>query len=343
MLRTILPAVVALATLLSGCGLAPQTALSATGAEVSSVENPGDHVSLPPLPPVRHERTLPTLMRTPDNGSDLRRERVLETNDAYTSYQVSYRSEDLRVSGVLHVPHGADRSPAVVIARGYKSPKSYRPGGSMIDTRDYLARAGYVVLYTDYRNHGRSDADPENDGELRLGFTIDVINAIVALRRSAMRAVDPDRIGLVGRSMGGGVAYNVLTTRPGLVDAAVLLSPMSADAVDNVEILTRPGKGRASRFAAVERSYGTPDPESPAWQDLSASRFFDRVVEPVLIHHGTADKTCPPEWTERAAAGLRDAGADVSVRWYDGAGHTVRGEKRDEMMRRTVRFLDARL
>ena len=342
MLRTILPAVAALAVLLSGCGIATQTALPAAGA-AQAEDAPGDHVSLPPLPPVRHERTLPTLMRAPDNGSDLRRERVLETNDAYTTYRVSYRSEDLRVSGVLHVPHGADRSPAVVIARGYKNPRSYVPGGSMITGRDYLARAGYVVLYTDYRNHGHSDADPENDAELRLGFTVDVINAVVALRRSGLRAVDPDRIGLVGRSMGGGVAYNVLATRPGLVAAAVLLSPISADAVDNVEILTRPGLRRSERMAALEKTYGVPDPESPAWQDLSASSFFDRVVDPVMIHHGTADRTCPPEWTRRAAAGLREAGADVSVRWYDDAGHTVAGTQWDDMMRRTVRFLDARL
>lgn len=346
MLRTILPAVAALAVLLSGCGLAPQNALPAAGAVAADASQSDDAeaaVSMPPLPPVRHERTLPMLMRTPDNGSDLRRERVVEVTDAYTTYQVSYRSEEFRVSGVLQVPHGARRSPAVVVARGYRHPDAYRTGGSLASARDHLARAGYVVLAPDYRGHGRSDTDPHNDAELRLGYTVDVINAVVALRRAGLRAVDRDRIGLVGRSLGGGVAYNVLAARPGLVSAAVLLSPMSADAVDNVEILTRPDEGRGRRLTAVAQTYGTPDAGAATWQDLSASSFFDRVTEPVLIHHGTADTTCPPAWTRRAASGMRDAGVDVTLRWYEGAGHGVDGEQGDAMMRETVRFLDARL
>ncbi|MGC9543425.1 alpha/beta hydrolase family protein [Streptomyces sp. UG1] len=82
--------------------------------------------------------------------------------------------------------------------------------------QDLLARNGYVVLHTDYRNHAGSDDAPDNDVNLRLGYTEDVINAVHALRSAARPNVDDGRIGLLGRSMGGGVVYNALVVAPGL-------------------------------------------------------------------------------------------------------------------------------
>jgi dienelactone hydrolase len=68
---------------------------------------------------------------------------------------------------------------------------------------------------------------------MRLGYTEDVIGAVLAVKASPLRYLDKSRVGLLGRSMGGGVMYNVLVTQPGLVDAAVVYAPVSADAVDN--------------------------------------------------------------------------------------------------------------
>ncbi|MBW9210971.1 alpha/beta fold hydrolase [Mumia sp. zg.B21] len=280
-------------------------------------------------------------MRQPDGGGDLRRERVLAVNDAYTTYAMSYRSEELRISGLLHVPHHAVDRPAAVLAHGYQNPRTYRSGHAMTDVQDRLARAGYVVMFTDYRNHGGSDHDSDLDATLRTGYTVDVVNAVVALRRARLDAVDPDRIGLVGRSMGGGIAYNVLVSRPGLVTAAVVLSPMSSSAPDGVEIMTRPAATRAWSLAAVQASYGPPDEDSAAWQDLSPRRFFERVTEPVQIHHGTADRTCPPAWTAASVDALRAAGKEVDVHWYPGQGHRMSGAGHDLSLARTVAFLDA--
>ena len=79
--------------------------------------------------------------------------------------------------------------------------------------RDYLARQGYITLHVDYRNHAQSSKDRDADGALRLGYTVDTINAALALQKDPR--VDPDRIALVGRSMGGGVVYNALVVKPG--------------------------------------------------------------------------------------------------------------------------------
>ena len=69
-----------------------------------------------------------------------------------------------------------------------------------------------MTLHVDYRNHAASDDDPSTEVRLRLGYTEDVINAVRSLRQGPA-FVDDDRIGLLDRSMGGGVVLNVLVVR----------------------------------------------------------------------------------------------------------------------------------
>jgi uncharacterized protein YbjT (DUF2867 family) len=46
------------------------------------------------------------------------------------------------------------------------------------------------------------------------------------------------------------------------------------------------------------------------------------VTEPLLIHHGTADESCPIVWSERTAAAFEKAGKDVELVKYKGEHHT---------------------
>jgi dienelactone hydrolase len=45
---------------------------------------------------------------------------------------------------------------------------------------------------------------------MRLGYAADVINAGLAVRESELTFIDNDRLALLGRSMGGGVAFQAL-------------------------------------------------------------------------------------------------------------------------------------
>ena len=114
-----------------------------------------------------------------------------------------------------------------------------KTGRGLAREQKYLAERGYVVLHTDYRNHAESDNDPDNDFNLRLGYTEDVINAALALKNSEFTFVDKERIGLLGRSMGGGVAFNSMVVKPGVFDAYVAFAPVSANVVDNYNRWTR--------------------------------------------------------------------------------------------------------
>ena len=229
-----------------------------------------------------------------------------------------------------------------MLAHGYIDPDIYTNGRGMMREQDYLARRGYVVLHVDYRNHAQSDDDPNADRRLRLGYTEDVINAVLALKKSPQPYIDGERIGLVGRSLGGGVLYNVLVAQPGLVDAAVAFAPVSSDAVDNFDRWIRGDGERRALASRIIREYGSPEDNPEFWSNASARTFFDRVTEPVLIHHGTADDTCPPRWSRQTLAALKSAGADARLVWYDGEGHAF-GPQWPASMRATVAFLKEHL
>ena len=90
-----------------------------------------------------------------------------------------------------------------MLNHGYIEPSIYVTGQGLMREQDYLARAGFVVLHTDYRGHAASDPASDRAIESRLGYTRDTINAVESVKK--LRYVDPEKVAMLGRSMGGGV------------------------------------------------------------------------------------------------------------------------------------------
>lgn len=321
----------------SGTDSVPSRPASAPPAGTAPAATPSPTVSAPAPSPVPHPVSLPALMAGEDDGGDLRVGAVLARTDAYTRYAVTYRSSGLRISGVMNVPRGTGPFPVLVLNHGYIDPAVYVTGQGLRREQDYLARAGYVVLHTDYRNHAGSDTDPQADLRLRLGYGQDAVNAVLALKASGLAYVDAERVGMLGRSMGGGVTFQALVTRPGLVDAAVVYAPVSSDVVDNYDRWTRGQPGRQQLADAIVRAYGSPESAPEFWRGVSPRTYFSRITEPVLIHHGTADESCPIDWSRQTQAALRAAGVDSELLVYDGEPHAFGAAWRDSMAR-TVAF-----
>jgi dipeptidyl aminopeptidase/acylaminoacyl peptidase len=268
------------------------------------------------------------------NGRDLELGKRITRNSAYATYNVTYRSGDLKISGRMNVPNGKGPFPVVVLAHGYIDPKIYVSGQGFRREQDWLARNGYVTLHTDYRNHARSDKDPRNDINMRVGYALDVINAGLAVRKSSLPFIDSNRVALLGRSMGGGVGLQALVIDPGVFDAAVLYASTSSNIADNFNKWQR-ADGSLSR--KILTRYGEPRENPRVWAQMSSRTYFDRITEPVLMFHGTRDDSCDIRWARATDTALKKAGVDVTLVEYPGAGHYFYGPWSDSI-RKADRF-----
>lgn len=320
-------------TVVSG-DVTPSATMPTNAASTTSPGTPAATTSTGSEP---HPVSLQALMDVAYDGRDLRLGREGGSTNAYRQYYATYEGGGLTISGRINIPRGRGPFPAVVLAHGYVDPEEYTNGETMLRERDHLARQGYVTLHIDYRNHAQSDDDPDNDLNLRLGYTEDAINAALALQKHP--AVDPDRIALIGRSMGGGVVYNALVVKPRLFRAAVAYSPVSSDSIDNFNHFIRRNVTRSDLVARVIAALGAPESEPERWADVSPRTFFDRITDPIMIHHGTQDESCPVAWSEETVAALHGAGKVVAYHVYEGERHTFTGQW-PLSIRRTTDFLD---
>ncbi|GAA2740083.1 alpha/beta fold hydrolase [Terrabacter aerolatus] len=303
-----------------------------TSSPTSSTTNPTTTTQPAPDP-----ASIEALIATRFTAGDLRLGREQGSTSAYRQYFVTYESNGLTISGRINIPRGTGPFPAVVLAHGYVDPAVYTNGETMLRERDHLARHGYVTLHIDYRNHAQSDQDPRNDANLRAGYAVDAINAGLALKKASY--VDPGRLALIGRSMGGGVVYTALVVRPGLFRAAVAYAPVSSDTVDNFDKWVRRDASRSGAARAVIARLGTPEAEPAAWAATSPRTYFGRITEPLLIHHGTADEECPLSWSRESVAALEARGKSVELDVYPGGRHTLTSPQWDTSIRRTEAFL----
>ncbi len=276
------------------------------------------------------------------DGRDLKLGRRLGDFGPYQRYLITFRGDGMRISGVMNVPDGTGPFPVLVLNHGYINRTTYFPGQGMPREHDYLARQGYVVLHVDYRSHASSSDDPNVDYELRLPYTVDTINAVKAVKASKLKFLDGDRVGWLGRSMGGEVTLRALAAQPGLVDAAVIYASTSSLAADNWKQFYRGSDDRRSVNRKIEKTYGLPNKNPRFWLAASARPYFDRVTEPLLVHHGTRDDTCPIGWSRATVQALKKEGKDVTLKTYAGEGHTFERQWRTSI-KRTVDFFDEHL
>jgi dipeptidyl aminopeptidase/acylaminoacyl peptidase len=335
----------ALALALSGCTGESEPEAGPTSSRTSTLPEP---VEGTPTPSPTPEPAEPVDTSNPDlaayfdkrfTGGDLRLGRVRERQATYTSRNVTFTSEGLTISGVLNVPRGRGPFPAVVLVHGYIDPAVYEQGQGMTRERGYLADEGYIALHVDLRNHAGSDDDPRLFAGFRHGYAVDAINAVNALRDTTDVPVDDDRIALAGRSMGGGVVLQALEMAPGLVGAGVIFSGVSSLEADQWR---QYGDGGSGFWSYAERRWGTPDEAPDAYLRASSRPHLGRITEPLLMHHGTLDDSCPPSWARATERAAQQAGVDLRLRWYEGEGHAF-GPQFPAAMARTVRFLEREL
>src|SRR4029077_8273448 len=123
-------------------------------------------------------------------------------NQPMTEQAVTIPSAGLRLAGTVRVPSGArpgERRPAFLVLHGFGSNHT---SSNVQQTSKVLGDLGYVTLGFDMRGCGTSEGERGN--LICLEQVEDTSNALTFLAKHP--SVDPDRIGLIGSSFGGGVA-----------------------------------------------------------------------------------------------------------------------------------------
>ena len=280
--------------------------------------------------------------------------RTLETTAEYTRYYIAYPSDGLTITGIMQSPPGDGPFPVIILNHGYHERGSYWSGSGTWLAAEYLNRRGYLTIAPDYRSWGESTWAPSL---FQTGLLADVLNLIGSL--GTIPQADPQRVGLWGHSMGGGITTKALTIEP-RIRAAVLYAPNSADDADLIarwgrgclpgetQVTTKCNPGEvipADLPPEIVSAYLTAAADPALLRQIAPIYFLDRVTVPVQIHIGTADglehNATPPEWSYKLHEALLAAGARSELFVYDGQGHVFTGTAWTEMMARAGDLFDA--
>ncbi len=282
--------------------------------------------------------SLEFLMSKTFDGRDLTLGEVLSDNQYYTRYYITYKSGELTISGIMNVPKGTPPKggwPILFLNHGHIDTKIYTNGRGLKREQDYLAKQGFAVLHSDYRNHAQSDKDPNEEYNFRLGYTEDVINAVLAVKNSTLENINKEKIGMLGHSMGGGITQNILVTKPGLIKAAVLYAPVSGKAADSFERWT---VKRPEIAQTIKEKYEAPEENPEFWEKISAETYFKNITEPMLYFHGTSDKDVPIEWSQKTVSLLESLKKNVKLVKYQNQPHEFTPPTWNDFMEKTANF-----
>jgi hypothetical protein len=251
---------------------------------------------------------------------------------------ISFISDGFALKGFLHLPDGAGKRPGLVLCHGFGG--SCRGAGHP-ELAKLLEQAGYVVLRFDFRSCGQSEG---RRGDVIVDEEIaDLRHAIDFLE--AQPSVDAPRIGVIGASLGGSVAIEVVAS-----DARVKICVANgsvgngerryrAQYPDNAAWRTflkrldeaRHAKAMLNRFEVVyipesERA-GLPPGAVMEFTAATAQSMLDscpeRVVakiapRPLLLVHPRGDRVVPFGESEALA---KAAGANAELHIIEGSAH----------------------
>jgi fermentation-respiration switch protein FrsA (DUF1100 family) len=240
-------------------------------------------------------------------------------------HDVSFQSEDGLALYGWYVP--AQNGATVILVHGLGGNRA-----QLLDDAALLVEAGYGVLLFDLRNSGASEGEVTTLGYLE---TMDVGGAIAFLE--AQPEVDPERLGLLGHSMGGATAIRAMARYPQV--RALVAESTFTSIEDNVsESITALTGLPPFPFAPLVVWFG----EQEAGIDMEQVAPVDAIgtisPRPVLIVHGERDSVISPENAPRLYAAV---GEPKEIYLIPDAGHGGLPQVQPEEYRqRVVGFFD---
>jgi fermentation-respiration switch protein FrsA (DUF1100 family) len=304
-----------------------------------------------PTPTPQHPLAIEYMRQQTYPGSEITIEEKLEPGSNYNRYIASYRSDGLKIYALLTLPRGQKPDggwPVVIFNHGYIPPEQYRTTERYVPYVDAFARSGYIVFRSDYRGHGNSEGNAAGSYG-SPAYTIDVLNAVAAIK--TFPDADPERIGMWGHSMGGGIALRAMVTtsdiKAGVIWAGTVASyadlferrwGLGANSENPLPTL-EPNSRRWRWLPDMLETYGSPEENPTFYAAISPNSYLSDLSGPVQLHHGTADSSVPVEYSESLQMQIQAVGKPVELFIYKGDNHNI-SVNFARAMARSVRFLD---
>jgi len=218
-------------------------------------------------------------------------------------YLVTYLVAGLKVKGYLAVPQGTGPFPLLVYCRGGIK----NVGMTKLAWVSRCVQEGYVVFAPLYRGNRGGEGREDFGGEDRL----DVLEAIPWVMQ--LPCVDPQRMHLFGFSRG---------SLPALFAAMRYSCFRSVTVWGGVSDMVLTYEEREDLRRMLRRVIGGPPWKKPEeYERRTPIHRISDVTCPVLIVHGTRDRSVGVEHAYRLAASLERTGKTFEMMIYEGLGH----------------------
>jgi dipeptidyl aminopeptidase/acylaminoacyl peptidase len=239
-----------------------------------------------------------------------------------------------RVRGEVRLPAGGGGPvPVVVIAHGFKA---FRRWGFFPWLSERLAARGFASALFDFSHNGTDaagDAYPRKDlfRAATWGTHQEDLAAVVAAVRAGglpgAARIDPARLALLGHSLGGGLSV-LLASRDRGVRCVVGLAPVNR--ADRFSPAEKAAWRRKGELGIVNTRTGETLPLGLGWLEDAEGRAAEldvaaaaaRLACPLLVVHGDADTSVPPEEGRSLVEAAIAAGRPARFALLPGTQHT---------------------
>ncbi|HET7099345.1 MAG TPA: alpha/beta fold hydrolase [Patescibacteria group bacterium] len=281
-------------------------------------------------------------------GSDIQIEQTLSSNSFSDRYIVSYKSDGLKIFGLLLVPKAekpANGFPVIIFNHGYITPEFYSPLEKYSQHENAFVKNGYIVFKPDYRGNWKSEGEPAST-YFSPDYTVDDLNAIASIKK--YKDVNPNKLGVWGHSMGGSITLRDTVVNTKDIKAAVIWAGVVGSydqIVDNWQnrVKYKPDKEdlmlRTKNRDILVSIYGNYKDNPEFWKSIDPSAFVKDINTPIQIHVGESDNQVPPDFSSSLYDKLKKANKTVEFYSYPGADHNL-SQGFNLAMKRSIEFFN---
>ncbi|MBL7974731.1 MAG: prolyl oligopeptidase family serine peptidase [Candidatus Kapabacteria bacterium] len=230
-------------------------------------------------------------------------------------FSVTYLSDGLRIKGFLALPpaNQSGMYPGLIFNRGGTGERGALTAESAFAYAGLYASWGYVTVASNYRGHGGSEGTEEWGGH----DVDDAMNCIELLR--GLGYVDMNRVGLIGGSRGGMMAYMMLRQTNIFKAAVTIGAPTMLHTTDNHAYI------RKTFAKFVPHDIDITDELKKRSVVVWANELCPTT--PLLITHGTGDKRVLAEHSLMLALELQKNFHPYRLIMYENADHILAGRR----------------